>query len=343
MLGDGAGRAEPAAGRPTASCATTTTGSRSRPAPRRWTTRSRCTTRQHYELVNWRRGRRPSRTTGGSSRQRPGRAARGGPGGVRRDPRRGAALVPRGAASTGCASTTRTGWPTRPATWSGSGRGLDGAWTVVEKILEPGEQLPATGRSPAPPGTTRWPRSTACWWTRPARPRSTALDDRLTGGQRRPGRRWCTTASATSPTGMLHAEVRRLAARWPGRRLARAVEDALAELLACFPVYRSYLPAGPEHLRRGRWPRPRRRARPTWPTLDALVGRLRRPGRRAGRAVPADHRRGDGQGRRGHRVLPVDPARRAQRGRRRPGPVRAAAGGVPRRAGRPAATGARPR
>ncbi|MCS5714436.1 malto-oligosyltrehalose synthase [Herbiconiux sp. CPCC 205716] len=54
--------------------------------------------------------------------------------------------------------------------------------------------------------------------------------------------------------GILQAEVRRLA-----RDIERAgglptptektvVQDALAELLACFPVYRSYLPAGREHL-----------------------------------------------------------------------------------------------
>src|SRR6185312_8530006 len=54
--------------------------------------------------------------------------------------------------------------------------------------------------------------------------------------------------------GILHSEVRRL-----GRELRAAgatpvgaddvaVEDATAELLACFPVYRSYLPYGRDHL-----------------------------------------------------------------------------------------------
>ena len=38
-----------------------------------------------------------------------------------------------------------SGWP----------RATGGAWVVVEKILEPGEELPRPGRAPARPGTTR--------------------------------------------------------------------------------------------------------------------------------------------------------------------------------------------
>ena len=33
-----------------------------------------------------------------------------------------------------------------------------------------------------------------------------------------------------------------------GARVRRTAADAIAELLACFPVYRSYLPYGAEHL-----------------------------------------------------------------------------------------------
>ena len=62
---------------------------------------------------------------------------------------------------------------------------------------------------------------------------------------------------------------------------------------------------------------------------DLVLGRAgRRPGPadrpgphatgRAGHALPADLRAGDGQGRRGHRGLPLGPARLAQRGRWRP-------------------------
>ena len=53
--------------------------------------------------------------------------------------------------------------------------------------------------------------------------------------------------------GILRSEVRRIAASCRGRRLPGTAEpdacaDAVAELLACFPVYRSYLPTGGEHL-----------------------------------------------------------------------------------------------
>ncbi len=77
--------------------------------------------------------------------------------------------------------------------------------------------------------------------------------------------------------------------------------------------------AGRRRHRPGRHDRPRRPAP--------------RPGRRGGPALPAVHRRGHGQGRRGHRVLPVDQVRRAERGRRRAGPLRRTAGGVPYRDG----------
>ncbi|MCS5720915.1 malto-oligosyltrehalose synthase [Herbiconiux sp. CPCC 203407] len=54
--------------------------------------------------------------------------------------------------------------------------------------------------------------------------------------------------------GILQAEARRLtrdierAGGLPTRTESAAVTDAVAELLTCFPVYRSYLPAGREHL-----------------------------------------------------------------------------------------------
>ena len=43
-----------------------------------------------------------------------------------------------------------------------------GAYALVEKILEPGEELPRAGRPTAPPGTTRSRCSTGCSPTRPA-------------------------------------------------------------------------------------------------------------------------------------------------------------------------------
>src|SRR6185312_16223708 len=65
-------------------------------------------------------------------------------------------------------------------------------------------------------------------------------------------------------------------------RLARLVPEiesaprALAELAACFPVYRSYLPFGARHLARARSEAGRRHPQ-LIPVLEALTARLRNP------------------------------------------------------------------
>ena len=91
--------------------------------------------------------------------------------------------------------------------------------------------------------------------------------------------------------GILRSEVLRI-----GRELRVALadapadtEDAVAELLACFPVYRSYLPAGREHLERGAG-RPRGRTAPTWPrpsTCSRRCSATPRPPPRCASSRPA--------------------------------------------------------
>jgi (1->4)-alpha-D-glucan 1-alpha-D-glucosylmutase len=74
-------------------------------------------------------------------------------------------------------------------------------------------------------------------------------------------------------TGMLGSELRRLAALAPD---VSGAADALAEVLACFPVYRSYLPDGIEHLDEALAAAQHRR--PDLATaLAALSARLRDP------------------------------------------------------------------
>ena len=133
--------------------------------------------------------------------------------------------------------TDPTGYFERLAEASG------GLWTVVEKILEPGEELPdwpVAGTS----GYDAMAEVDGVLVDPAGEPAFTALDTRLTGV----ATSWpdlVHDCKLDVATGMLAAEVRRLAA------LAREVPDAepaLAELLACFPVYRSYLPAGAGHL-----------------------------------------------------------------------------------------------
>jgi (1->4)-alpha-D-glucan 1-alpha-D-glucosylmutase len=145
-----------------------------------------------------------------------------------------------------------------------------GTWTVVEKILEPGEELPD------------WPVAGTSGYDAmaevdgllvdPAGERPfTELDERRTGVRTV----WADLVHDCKldvATGMLRAEVRRMAALAPE---VPAAGEALAELLACFPVYRSYLPVGREHLDQALAAAAERR-----PDLafDALGTRLADPG-----------------------------------------------------------------
>jgi (1->4)-alpha-D-glucan 1-alpha-D-glucosylmutase len=124
-------------------------------------------------------------------------------------------------------------------------------WTVVEKILEPGEELPEDW---ATAGTTGYDALTEVddVLVDPAGEAAlTALDTELSGravdyaGLVHDCKREITD-------GMLGSEVARLVrvvGELPGVDAAQ-VREALAELLASFPVYRSYLPDGREHLDR---------------------------------------------------------------------------------------------
>ncbi len=124
-----------------------------------------------------------------------------------------------------------------------------GAYVLVEKILEPGERLQASW---ATAGTTGYDVLALVdrVLTDPAGEAPlTALDDRLRGAPVD----WHALVHDNKrriADGILRAEVLRI-----GRELRVAlpdapadVDDAVAELLACFPVYRSYLPDGREHL-----------------------------------------------------------------------------------------------
>jgi (1->4)-alpha-D-glucan 1-alpha-D-glucosylmutase len=116
------------------------------------------------------------------------------------------------------------------------------AWLVAEKITQPGEELPDWPVA----GTTGYDalREVCGLFVDPAaEPAFTAL-----AGD--PATTWPRTAYRARRevvTGMLGSEL---------RRLVRLVEDvpqaavALTELLSDFPVYRSYLPYGREHLDR---------------------------------------------------------------------------------------------
>ncbi|AEV87504.1 maltooligosyl trehalose synthase [Actinoplanes sp. SE50] len=145
------------------------------------------------------------------------------------------------------------------------------AWLVIEKILEPGEPLP------------RWPVAGTTGYDAMAEVNGVfvdtgteaffdTLDHHLTGAT-------VTFQNLTHDT-KHHVATRLLAAELA--RLARLVPEVeaaprgLAELAACFPVYRSYLPGGARHLAQARAEAGRRRPQMI-STLDRLTGRLRNP------------------------------------------------------------------
>ncbi|TML24796.1 MAG: malto-oligosyltrehalose synthase [Actinobacteria bacterium] len=134
-----------------------------------------------------------------------------------------------------------------------------GTWIVVEKILEPGEELPdwpvagTTGYDALreigglfvdPAGRSAYPPRIS--WTEAAR-----------------------TGKTEAATRLLATELNRLARLIP---CVPAAAEALAELAADFPVYRSYLPDGERHLTEA-LARARKR-RPDLP-FDELEPRLR--------------------------------------------------------------------
>jgi (1->4)-alpha-D-glucan 1-alpha-D-glucosylmutase len=125
-----------------------------------------------------------------------------------------------------------------------------GAYVLVEKILEPGEELP---RSWATAGTTGYDALGLVdrVLTDPAGEAPLdALEARLRGGDID----WPSYVEARKhevATGSLRAEVRRIVRevrRLDDTASEAALEEAVATVLACFPVYRSYLPEGRGHL-----------------------------------------------------------------------------------------------
>jgi len=130
-----------------------------------------------------------------------------------------------------------------------------GAYVLVEKILETGEELP---RSWATAGTTGYDALGLIdrVLTDPAgEVPLTQLEDRLRGGHVDWPAMVHDNKRVVADT-ILRAEVLRIgrelravpAVAGPTGEPPANLDDAVAELMACFPVYRSYLPEGREHL-----------------------------------------------------------------------------------------------
>ena len=162
----------------------------------------------------------------------------------------------------------------------------DAPYVLVEKILEHGETLPPFWATAGTTGYDALAELDRVLVDPAGRARLDALDATL---RRDGGRPWSELIHDTKRAiadGILHSEVRRL-----GRELRAAgatpvgvddagVEDATAELLACFPVYRSYLPYGREHLDAALVDAQRRRPELS-PALSAVHAILADPGQPA--------------------------------------------------------------
>jgi (1->4)-alpha-D-glucan 1-alpha-D-glucosylmutase len=145
------------------------------------------------------------------------------------------------------------------------------AWLVVEKIVERGEELPADWPVAGTTGYEALREVCGVFVDTTAEAAFTELDTELTGA----ATDWAELAHEAKlaiATRLLRSELLRLV------RLAGDpdTEVALAELLAAFGVYRSYLPAGVEQLTAAA-DRTRRRRPELAGTVDALLPRLRDP------------------------------------------------------------------
>jgi (1->4)-alpha-D-glucan 1-alpha-D-glucosylmutase len=125
-----------------------------------------------------------------------------------------------------------------------------GVYTLVEKILEHGETLPGWWATEGTTGYDALGVVDRVLIDPAGEAPLDALDERLRAESGlESARGWHelihTTKRMIADTIQI-AEIRRLVRCLP--EPIEGAEDALAEILACFPVYRSYLPAGREHL-----------------------------------------------------------------------------------------------
>ncbi len=124
----------------------------------------------------------------------------------------------------------------------------DNTHVLVEKILESGEQLPAFWATAGTTGYDALADIDRVLVDPAGRDALDALDTRLRG--RAQPIDWHTLIRSTKrrvADTILRSEVLRLERLLP--HPIDLADDAIAELLACFPVYRSYLPVGEGHLR----------------------------------------------------------------------------------------------
>jgi (1->4)-alpha-D-glucan 1-alpha-D-glucosylmutase len=140
-----------------------------------------------------------------------------------------------------------------------------GAWITVEKITEPGEQLPPVWPVAGMTGYDALAEVNAVFVDPSAEKALTRIYRKLTGDDQT----WqdhILAGKTMMVSGLLRSEISRLA------RLVPDIDDAapgLEALVAAFPVYRSYLPLGAEYLADAA-----QKARAQHPELDHTIAAL---------------------------------------------------------------------
>ncbi len=181
----------------TACCATSSTNSRSHPAPQRWPTTSRRSWPPRTTSCGSGRTRTPISPTAGSSRS-PSSPASGWSA-----PRSSRSRIGRSSAGSGPDSRTGCGWTTRTASstpvriWSSSPTRPGARTRSWRRSWSPARPCRPGGGPTARPGTTRWPSSTVCSSTRRASRRWTGWTP---GSARRPASRTRSPGTTSSTT-----------------------------------------------------------------------------------------------------------------------------------------------
>lgn len=126
-----------------------------------------------------------------------------------------------------------------------------GAYLLIEKILEPGEQLPASFECEGTTGYDALADVDRVLVDPQGQDALDRLDARLRGGTPADYQEMIRGTKRRITDGILHSEVLRLARLVPedAGLATEAAADAISEIIAAFPVYRTYLPEGAEVLK----------------------------------------------------------------------------------------------
>lgn len=126
-----------------------------------------------------------------------------------------------------------------------------GAYLLIEKILEPGEQLPASFECEGTTGYDALADVDRVLVDPQGQDALDRLDARLRGGTPADYQEMIRGTKRRITDGILHSEVLRLARLVPedAGLATETAADAISEIIAAFPVYRTYLPEGAEVLK----------------------------------------------------------------------------------------------